>query len=318
MARKEFLVFEFFGAKGYTFCRQSADSADTIASGLMWGEPTEIIVKHKAFYRRTRQITHSKAHCEGHFYSIVDLDRYTDLCQKADAEWVEQRNKIRFESDLVASKNRLFSEAEIPNDLKRLVCIEISGCWIWTGRLSSQGYGQIRQKGKNIAAHRLVFERMVSPIPRGAVLRHSCDVRNCVNPAHLLPGTEKQNFDDMWSRGRSSLQREMRRKAEIAEASQWRAQRFPRSQDCEFQALSKRLRSNIELNGARCWIWNGQRFPFGRPKHSWRGKHVEVGTHIVSRVLGKVPDRITFKRRCGNQLCVNPAHFIAQVSLGKR
>lgn len=34
------------------------------------------------------------------------------------------------------------------------------------------------------------------------VVRHTCDNRICVNPSHLLLGTNKENTNDMISRGR--------------------------------------------------------------------------------------------------------------------
>ncbi len=36
------------------------------------------------------------------------------------------------------------------------------------------------------------------PIPAGRVIRHGCDVRNCINPEHLTPGSHQQNIDDVY------------------------------------------------------------------------------------------------------------------------
>lgn len=75
-------------------------------------------------------------------------------------------------------------------------------CWLWTGATNGKGYGRLYADGAHVYAHRYSFETFVGPIPEGMVLCHSCDVRNCVNPAHLWPGTVKDNQQDMSAKGR--------------------------------------------------------------------------------------------------------------------
>src|SRR5262245_28915102 len=60
-----------------------------------------------------------------------------------------------------------------------------SGCLLWTGRISGQGYGGINVDGKPLRAHRLAYELAHGPIPPGLTLDHLCRVRTCVNPDHL-------------------------------------------------------------------------------------------------------------------------------------
>ncbi|HEV2530961.1 HNH endonuclease [Phenylobacterium sp.] len=48
------------------------------------------------------------------------------------------------------------------------------------------------------------LETGVALIGRSVDLRHACDNRACCNPAHLEPGTRRQNIEDMVSRGRST------------------------------------------------------------------------------------------------------------------
>lgn len=77
-------------------------------------------------------------------------------------------------------------------------------CWLWTGSKDGCGYGliQIIPKSRPLRAHRLSYEHHHGPIPAGLVVRHRCDVPNCVNPEHLLVGTQADNVADSVERGR--------------------------------------------------------------------------------------------------------------------
>lgn len=69
-----------------------------------------------------------------------------------------------------------------------------NGCWLWQGRLSSKGYGYRWFKGKpGRPAHRVVYEILKGPIPKGMALDHLCRIRHCVNPDHLEPVTTMEN-----------------------------------------------------------------------------------------------------------------------------
>ena len=75
-------------------------------------------------------------------------------------------------------------------------------CWIWNGATHQFGYGHIRT-GKTIeVAHRVAYRLFKNSIPDEMQVLHSCDVPACVNPDHLFLGTQKDNMDDMSSKGR--------------------------------------------------------------------------------------------------------------------
>lgn len=73
-------------------------------------------------------------------------------------------------------------------------------CWDWRGTRSH--YGIISHKYKNYYAHRVSWELANnSKIPKGMVIRHSCDNKFCVNPDHLSIGTQADNARDAVERG---------------------------------------------------------------------------------------------------------------------
>jgi hypothetical protein len=79
---------------------------------------------------------------------------------------------------------------------------EHDGCWLWDGTLKETGYGQAAYHGKRVSAHRVSFILFSGPITNGLHVLHKCDVRNCVNPAHLMLGTHTDNMHDMIAKGR--------------------------------------------------------------------------------------------------------------------
>ena len=77
-----------------------------------------------------------------------------------------------------------------------------SGCWIWTGGVSGNGYGYANVNGKQVRAHRAVFEAMRRSIPDGGCACHRCDNKLCVNPDHIFIGSHAENMADMRSKHR--------------------------------------------------------------------------------------------------------------------
>lgn len=74
-------------------------------------------------------------------------------------------------------------------------------CLVWTGCTDPKGYGRVHVDGSGRLVHRIVWLEQ-RPDPGTPLLRHSCDNPPCANLDHLLPGTAKNNSDDMYERGR--------------------------------------------------------------------------------------------------------------------
>lgn len=68
-----------------------------------------------------------------------------------------------------------------------------SGCWLWTGTLTSDGYGIFTWGGRRERAHRAAWKLTGRVIPEGLVIDHLCRVRCCVNPDHMRVCTIGEN-----------------------------------------------------------------------------------------------------------------------------
>lgn len=68
-----------------------------------------------------------------------------------------------------------------------------TGCWLWTGYLTHDGYGVSASRRWGYLAHRANYRRHVGPIPAGFDVDHLCRVRRCVNPDHLEAVTHEEN-----------------------------------------------------------------------------------------------------------------------------
>lgn len=79
---------------------------------------------------------------------------------------------------------------------------EPDGCWIWTGTISSNGYGQFIWNHRSVGAHRMAYQLFVGPIPKDREIDHLCCRRSCVNPAHLELVTASENIRRRWRRQR--------------------------------------------------------------------------------------------------------------------
>lgn len=79
----------------------------------------------------------------------------------------------------------------------------IGRCWLWTGYISTNGYGQIN-RGDHIVdySHHVAFEMQKGVIRPGLDVMHACDNRACMRGSHLSQGTRRKNIRDCVARGR--------------------------------------------------------------------------------------------------------------------
>lgn len=107
----------------------------------------------------------------------------------------ERKGRGRWRNYIISEKIRISTNSE---------------CWPWLGSVRIHGYGEIRMgagrcgPGVRVASHRGIFALVFGSIANGLIVRHKCDNPICCNPFHLEPGTNADNTQDMFSRGRSN------------------------------------------------------------------------------------------------------------------
>lgn len=82
-------------------------------------------------------------------------------------------------------------------------------CLSIPGAKDKDGYTKVHFQDKTMKASRVAYYLYNGEWPIQAL--HKCDNPACVNPLHLWNGTQKDNIQDAWSKGRSRQQREKRR-----------------------------------------------------------------------------------------------------------
>lgn len=133
-----------------------------------------------------------------------------------------------------------------------------TGCLLWTRSVNKDGYGQIRNAGKTLKAHRVAWITLRGPIPPGKMVCHRCDVPRCINPDHLFLGSMQDNMDDMARKGRSRVYRgEMRgernpfAKLTAAQVIAIRADRRTQDAIAAHYGISQSIVSDIKIR--KCW-----------------------------------------------------------------
>jgi len=95
---------------------------------------------------------------------------------------------------------------------------EENECWEWQAAMYRGGYGAFRGRdGRMSTAHRTAYQLEKGEIPERYVIYHSCDNRKCVNPSHLFCGTQQDNIDDMWKKGRAATGKQLNHVSQAGE-----------------------------------------------------------------------------------------------------
>jgi hypothetical protein len=114
------------------------------------------------------------------------------------------RDEVLADLELVGKRHGMTYRARY---LSRVDVRGPDDCWLWLGGVNQDGHGVAWIGGYSHKpyAHQIAYVIHNGPIPEGMIVRHSCDVPRCQNPAHLLIGTHKDNTADKIQNGRSNM-----------------------------------------------------------------------------------------------------------------
>lgn len=131
-----------------------------------------------------------------------------------------------------------------------------NGCWEWNGLRDKDGYGRLIHLGKRALAHRLAYETWNGLIEQGLLVRHRCDNPPCINPAHLITGTPKQNTDDATARDRMARdewhgQCKLDSRSVLLMKAQYSTGNYSQRQLASMHGISQAQVNNILLNKQR-------------------------------------------------------------------
>lgn len=133
----------------------------------------------------------------------------------------------------------------------------LDACWLYglTATLHPLVHYRIHTvRGQTYAAHRVAYTLVKGPIPDGLEIDHTCDVKACVNPAHLEPVSHRENIVRGYER---------RRTWEIYVNWEWDTGHYP-------SVLSRDIGRLIEEGAVRIRFWHGQRFLSRADLEAWK------------------------------------------------
>lgn len=93
----------------------------------------------------------------------------------------------------ISEETRFWSKVEIGSD---------DECWLWLASRNKR-YGQFKLDGLMRKAHRVAYFLNTGEWP--PVVMHKCDNPICVNPNHLVGGTQYDNVQDCIAKGRAKF-----------------------------------------------------------------------------------------------------------------
>ena len=164
-------------------------------------------------------------------------------------------------------------------------------CWLWTGHTTGD-YGRYGIERKKVYAHRYSYTIHKGEIPEGHCVRHTCDETLCVNPDHLLTGTQQDNMNDKKERGRCISKRGKGVKLRTVNGV----------------TIDDVFMTHVNKTDT-CWLWTGTT-ACGYGQCNRNNKNVKAHRYSYIIHKGEIPEGHGVRHTCDEPLCVNPDHLL--------
>lgn len=169
--------------------------------------------------------------------------------------------------------------------MRRCIPEPNSGCWLWDGATTSQGYGRANVGRKIYNIPRVAYGLFKGSVPEGMSVLHKCNTPACTNPDHLFLGTLG------WRQ---------------IKATKLRAARWPKTAG---MSIAERIfHYAIPEPNSGCWLWIGGLQGKG---YGSMCAHGAVSAHRASYIefKGPIPAGRVVCHKCDTPACVNPDHL---------
>jgi len=167
---------------------------------------------------------------------------------------------------------------------------DVSGCWVWLGARTVNGYGKMYLAGQLVVAHRIGWLLYKAPLTDGLCLNHICMNKDCVNPDHLEEVTIAEN-----TRHRNFNRHLLRDPTP----------KPPR----KIPTLKERFDAKWKLTENGCWEWQGAASAKGYGRISVNAYPVPAYRVAYELYAGPIPKGLHIDHLCRNPRCVNPKHL---------
>lgn len=99
----------------------------------------------------------------------------------------------------------IYKTKDIERFLSTVVIGATDECWPKIGAKLPKGYAKFKLNNREVYAHRFSYRIYHGPFDYGLQVMHTCDNPRCVNPFHLMLGTNTDNINDKVVKGRTHL-----------------------------------------------------------------------------------------------------------------